>query len=155
MLKAKGRKWYTFVVGKINPPKLANFLEIDCFVYIACPETTSTIDSKEYLRPIVTPFELEVALTNKEWNGDYIVDFAEMTRRLDDVDLSQESDEPHFSLVTGSLIAKESWQVAQSPAAAFLNQREYKGLDLSQPVPVELASKGQMGIAKGYKEYSG
>ena len=29
---------YTFVVGKINPAKLSNFAEIECFVMVACPE---------------------------------------------------------------------------------------------------------------------
>lgn len=33
-------KFYTFVVGKINPEKLANFMEIDVFVLIACPENS-------------------------------------------------------------------------------------------------------------------
>ena len=43
--RRSGRKYYTFIVGKINVPKLANFAEIDVFVYVACPEN-STIDSK-------------------------------------------------------------------------------------------------------------
>lgn len=30
---------------------------------------------QEFLRPIVTPFELELALTSKSWTGDYILDF--------------------------------------------------------------------------------
>lgn len=39
------RKSYTVSVGKLNPSKLANFMEIDCFVLVACPEN-SIIDSK-------------------------------------------------------------------------------------------------------------
>ncbi len=31
------------------------------FVLVACPENTM-IDSKNYYRPVITPFELEVAL---------------------------------------------------------------------------------------------
>jgi diphthamide biosynthesis protein 2 len=49
------------VVGKLNVPKLANFQEIDIFVIVACPEN-SLVDSKEFFKPIITPFELEIAL---------------------------------------------------------------------------------------------
>lgn len=44
----------------------------------ACrPDSLLTCDftTQEFLRPIVTPFELELALTSKSWTGDYILDF--------------------------------------------------------------------------------
>jgi diphthamide biosynthesis protein 2 len=40
MLTLAGKKYYTFVMGKLNPAKLANFMEIDVFVVIACPENS-------------------------------------------------------------------------------------------------------------------
>jgi len=49
-------------MGKLNVAKMANFLEIDIFVLVASPEN-SLIDSKEFFKPVVTPFELEMALT--------------------------------------------------------------------------------------------
>ena len=57
-----GKKSYTIVVGKINPAKLANFAEIDIWTVIACTENT-LLDSKEYFRPFITPFELAQALS--------------------------------------------------------------------------------------------
>ncbi|GAA5820936.1 hypothetical protein JCM3770_002636 [Rhodotorula araucariae] len=75
LIAAHHKKSYTVAVGKLNPAKLANFIEVECFVLVACPEN-SMVDSKEFLRPIVTPFELELALTSKAWTGDYILDFA-------------------------------------------------------------------------------
>ncbi|KAG6822419.1 Diphthamide biosynthesis protein 2, partial [Arthromyces matolae] len=39
------KKSYTISVGKLNPSKLANFLEIECFVLVACPEN-SVIEAK-------------------------------------------------------------------------------------------------------------
>lgn len=39
---------------------------------------TVTPGLQEFLRPIVTPFELELALTSKAWTGDYILDFAQL-----------------------------------------------------------------------------
>jgi diphthamide biosynthesis enzyme Dph1/Dph2-like protein len=44
LLQAR-KKSYTISVGKLNPAKLANFSEIECFVLVACPEN-SLIDSK-------------------------------------------------------------------------------------------------------------
>ncbi|GAA6060596.1 hypothetical protein JCM10212_004575 [Sporobolomyces blumeae] len=77
LIASHHKKSYTVAVGKLNPAKLANFIEVECFVLVACPENTM-IDSKEFLRPIVTPFELELALTSKAWTGHYILDFAEL-----------------------------------------------------------------------------
>lgn len=86
IIKAAGKKYYTFVMGKLNIPKLANFAEIDMFVLVACPEN-SLIDSKDFFRPIVTPFELEIALVKgKEWSNKYSTDFQEVLR---DKDLKQ------------------------------------------------------------------
>ena len=39
------KKSYTISVGKLNPAKLGNFMEIECFVLAACPEN-SVIESK-------------------------------------------------------------------------------------------------------------
>lgn len=70
-----GKKSYTFAMGKLNVPKLANFLEIDVFVLIACPEN-SLLDSSEFYKPVVTPFEMEVACNkNREWSEEYVTDF--------------------------------------------------------------------------------
>ncbi|GAA6032426.1 hypothetical protein JCM8097_008169 [Rhodosporidiobolus ruineniae] len=77
LIASHHKKSYTVAVGKLNPAKLANFIEVECFVLVACPEN-SMVDSKEFLRPIVTPFELELALTSKAWTGDYILDFARL-----------------------------------------------------------------------------
>ncbi|GAA5906828.1 hypothetical protein JCM5296_001952 [Sporobolomyces johnsonii] len=77
LIASHHKKSYTVAVGKLNPAKLANFIEVECFVLVACPENTM-VDSKEFLRPIVTPFELELALTSKAWTGQYVLDFGEL-----------------------------------------------------------------------------
>lgn len=70
-----GKKTYMFAMGKLNVPKLANFLEIDIFVLVACPEN-SLLDSSEFYKPVVTPFEMEVACNkNREWSQEYVTDF--------------------------------------------------------------------------------
>jgi len=75
VVKSADKRAYTFLVGKPNVAKLANFPEIDVFVLVACTELTF-IDSKEFLQPVITPWELEIAC-NKEldWTGEYITDF--------------------------------------------------------------------------------
>ncbi|KWU43212.1 diphthamide biosynthesis protein [Rhodotorula sp. JG-1b] len=114
LIASHQKKSYTVAVGKLNPAKLANFIEVECFVLVACPEN-SMVDSKEFLRPIVTPFELELALTSKAWTGDYILDFAQLlesstfgqdagtlagTHRGADA-VEEDEDAPVFSSATG------------------------------------------------------
>ncbi|EJP70428.1 diphthamide biosynthesis protein 2 [Beauveria bassiana ARSEF 2860] len=70
LLRAKidkaGKKSYTIVVGKLNPAKLANFAEIEGWVVVGCWESGLIEDDASYWRPVVTPFEMEVALMNVE-----------------------------------------------------------------------------------------
>lgn len=73
-----GKKPYVLVVGKLNPAKLANFQEIQVFVNVACNES-SVIDCSNFYQPVITPYELEVALNqDRKWTGDYITDFSEL-----------------------------------------------------------------------------
>lgn len=78
LIKRAGKKSYVFIVGKINVAKLANFMEIDVFVLIACAEN-SLLDSSEFYRPVVTPYEMELACnSSREWTGEYPTDFASL-----------------------------------------------------------------------------
>ena len=61
IIKNSGKQYYTYVVGKLNPHKLANFPEVDIFVLISCPESAA-FDSRDFYKPLVTPLELEIAL---------------------------------------------------------------------------------------------
>ncbi|KAG2124801.1 putative diphthamide synthesis protein-domain-containing protein [Suillus clintonianus] len=108
LLARAQKKSYTISVGKLNPAKLANFMEIECFILIACPEN-SVIDAKEFLRPIVTPFELEVALQAEgTWSGRYVLDFEKLLAGDSENDIGivaegneSDPDQPTFSLITG------------------------------------------------------
>lgn len=78
LITRAGKKSYVFVVGKVNAAKVANFSEIGAWVVIGCWES-SLIESKDFYRPIITPFELEVALTEdreRVWRGEWVGDFA-------------------------------------------------------------------------------
>ncbi|PPQ63650.1 hypothetical protein CVT24_004424 [Panaeolus cyanescens] len=135
LIAKSGRKSYTIAVGKPNPAKLANFLEVECWVLVACSENSLLLaggasskpggyhsstsswaqgTGKDYLQPIVTPFELEIALKDEvEWTGKYLLDFErvlkESSERTEEEAETQgesveevDDDIPKFSLVTGT-----------------------------------------------------
>ena len=115
IINASGRKVKVFLVGKINIPKLANFVEVytqslcadapcsapvcqvEAFVLVGCPLST-LMDSKEYMTPILTPYELEVVSESPghthlelihvqvalgasvEWGGSYTTDFSSLLK---------------------------------------------------------------------------
>ncbi|KAI0643281.1 diphthamide biosynthesis protein [Trametes meyenii] len=126
IIKKAHKKSYTISVGKPNPAKLANFLEIECFVLVACPEN-SLLDAKEFLRPIITPYELEVALQpTQSWSGRYILDFGQLLREHgDNTEIHSENqkesepedlDQPVFSLVTGKYRYAKRYGGTSEPA---------------------------------------
>jgi diphthamide biosynthesis protein 2 len=65
-IAAAGKKSYTVVVGKLNPAKLANFAEMDAWVVVGCWESSLVEEDAGFYRPVLTPFELEVALMPDE-----------------------------------------------------------------------------------------
>ncbi|MCJ1471780.1 Diphthamide biosynthesis protein 2 [Lambiella insularis] len=74
---AAGKKSYTFVVGKVNAAKIANFSEVGGWVVIGCWES-SLVESKDFWKPVITPFELELTLKGDEervWTGEWRSDF--------------------------------------------------------------------------------
>lgn len=108
-----GRKAHTLVVGKLNPSKLANFMEIDAFVMVACP-LNSILESREFLRPIVTPHELVLALTDAEWTMNYQSNFDEINfdsaLRYHSLQPSHHT-EPYFSLISSKLIQPSHFDI--------------------------------------------
>lgn len=74
---AAGKKYYTMVVGKVNAAKMANFSEIEGWVVIGCWES-SLVENRDLWKPVITPFELELALRRADervWTGKWISDF--------------------------------------------------------------------------------
>ena len=181
LIRRSGRRSYTFLVGKPNSPKLANFPEIDVFVLVACPETSlvTLAEQADFLQPIVTPFEVEVAFNpaRDEWNPlvdglpldfRYILPGRAGYREYEEPSSSIEAD---VSLVTGKIrtlngiesasnhstdVATRSTQVAElhsgDGAGQFLANRSWRGLDRRVgETPVEDAVRGQSGIASHYR----
>ena len=127
MIEDAGRSFYTLAVGKINPSKLANFSEIECFVLVACPEHTLLSNPKDFHAPIITPLELAMALGLRVWDGFYSVDFDDFLAcgdlSLEDGTLvtdnvkddtepidTEEGDEPFFDVTTGKFASLKKFQ---------------------------------------------
>ncbi|CAK7224781.1 Diphthamide biosynthesis protein 2 [Sporothrix curviconia] len=123
-----GKKSYLIVVGKLNPVKLANFAEIEGWVVVGCWESSLVEDDAGFYQPVVTPFELEMALMSdderiwghkwwgglealtsapdKETNGDAATEAAETTTADKAREISDDEDDevPQFDLRTGRLV---------------------------------------------------
>jgi len=146
---AAGKKSYTFVVGKINAAKIANFSEIGAWVVIGCWES-SLIDSKDFWKPVLTPFELDLALKRdreRVWTGEWSSDFqwilkkrsqttenaavsmvngieSDITHALDqDGDSDPESAPPEFDLRTGRYVSHS--RPIQSSVRPFSGNASY------------------------------
>ena len=110
-----GKKSYTVVVGKINAAKVANFSEVEGWVVIGCWES-SLFDSKDFWKPIITPFELEMALkgdAERVWTGAWSSNFDDLLVRQQqngsshDAQTSSEFGEQNASVDDGSRAASE------------------------------------------------
>lgn len=73
-LEQHGRPFVTLLMSEIKPAKLEKFHGIDVWVQVACPRLS--IDwSSAFDRPILTPYELNVALGECKWQEIYPMDF--------------------------------------------------------------------------------
>ncbi|CAK9784622.1 diphthamide biosynthesis protein [Cutaneotrichosporon oleaginosum] len=180
-LKLAKKKSYTLSVGRLNPAKLANFAEIECFVLVGCAEG-GVVDSKDFLRPIITPWELTLALKGKEGVWDPAAWTLDLNAALEEAAavVASERAEPHsdeeldFSLVTGAYRTRKTFggeeervggtDVAlrnndmslaklESAGSMFLATRSFQGLEprYGMDEPATL-EQGRTGVARGYTE---
>ncbi|XP_057725665.1 uncharacterized protein LOC130941251 [Arachis stenosperma] len=104
LITGAGKRAYTLVMGRPNPAKLANFPECDVFVYVSCAQT-ALLDSKEYLAPVITPFEATIAFSRgSQWTGAYVMEFGNLIN-LPHVEVqNQEKEEARFSFFQGGYV---------------------------------------------------
>ncbi|KAJ0306418.1 hypothetical protein COL5a_003591 [Colletotrichum fioriniae] len=106
-----GKKSYTVVVGKLNAAKLANFAEVDGWVVVGCWESGLVEEDAGFFKPVITPFEMEVALKPEservwglEWWGGIEKMDHDAVRQEEELD-EDESAPPEYDLRTGKLVA--------------------------------------------------
>jgi 2-(3-amino-3-carboxypropyl)histidine synthase len=72
LLEKHGKKGYLLALEHVGPD-LIDFYPVDAFVNTACPRIAID-DAVRYQKPLITPFELEVALGEKKWETGYQFD---------------------------------------------------------------------------------
>ncbi|KAG4384954.1 hypothetical protein GLYMA_13G365067v4 [Glycine max] len=103
LITGAGKKAYTLVMGRPNPAKLANFPECDVFLYVSCAQT-ALLDSKEYLAPVITPFEAMIAFNRgSQWTGAYVMEFRDLIN-LPQMEVGNQEEEARFSFLKGGYV---------------------------------------------------
>ncbi|KAG7635015.1 Diphthamide synthesis DHP2 [Arabidopsis suecica] len=105
LISAAGKKSYILAMGRPNPAKLANFPECDVFIYISCAQT-ALLDSKEFMSPVITPFEANLAFSRgSEWTGAYLMHFQDVINSVkSESEAHIRSEEPRFSFFQGGYV---------------------------------------------------
>lgn len=113
-IKAADKKCYMFVVGKPNVAKLANFEVVDAWCVLGCGQGGIIVDdTSEYYKPIVSPYELSLALSKEvTWTGKWITDFKSIISLDESQEVAEKQEElsdddyaPEFSAVTGQYVS--------------------------------------------------
>ncbi|EHA8588737.1 2-(3-amino-3-carboxypropyl)histidine synthase subunit 2 [Cocos nucifera] len=103
LIEGAGKKSYTLVMGRPSSAKLANFPECDVFVYVSCAQT-ALLDSKEFLAPVITPFEAVLAFSRgSKWTGEYVINFQDLTASTAS-EVVNDTEEARFSFIQGGYV---------------------------------------------------
>lgn len=181
-IKEADKKYYMFVVGKPNVAKLANFESIDIWCILGCGQGGIVIDNtNEFYKPIITPYELELALSPQvSWTGAWVTDFENMINSEDQSSSSettdredtqsdtdeQDEDAPEFNPVTGKFVSTsrplrqiqhlEIDSVSSSSPSSDLNNDEQN--QLVKKFSTQVSIKGTVSTSATYlqnREWTG
>ncbi|VFQ82350.1 unnamed protein product [Cuscuta campestris] len=151
LITRAGKKAYIFVMGRPNPAKLANFPECDVFIYVSCAQT-ALLDSKEFLAPIITPYEAMLAFNRgSQWTGEYVTEFRDLLGSAP-VEENEQSEEARFSFLQGGYMEdfdqKEPHDLEEDGVSALVSvtQRALQVRDSG-------TKKTMMGTAKSGAEF--
>jgi diphthamide biosynthesis protein 2 len=153
-------EWYLLNVGKPTPTKLANFPEIEVFIFIGCPEG-AFLDSKDYMKPVLTLAELELALDSNLYFTDIgpIHDFkVALSRPVISKQQDLDDDGESCDNITNALSKLNSYRdlitydITSSNSASFLKSRSWKGVEEEPGESNEphASKEGRYGIPSGY-----
>lgn len=132
ILEGSSKQYVRLLFGKLTVAKLGNVPEVDCFVLVSCPQHEA-LYSREYPKPIVTPFDIEVAYGTREWSDEYKLDLSDLL--LDSVDCDEEN-------MTRDLLPNDCNLIDN-------RLRTWSGLEEQSKAPA-LALRGQHGVASVY-----
>ena len=150
---------YTFLVGKVNTPKLANFLVVDAYVMLAGTERVEEVlesDVGKFPKAVCGVYELEIALGLRSWDGRLGATAStemekeeEKKKKLKEATIEKDI-VPDTQLMH---LGSRELSVWVSEAAETLNNRDWKGLERRKDDEEEFArvSEGRDGVASMYK----
>eukprot|EP00759_Apiculatamorpha_spiralis_P004783 PhF_6_TR12899/c0_g1_i1/m.20312/K17866/DPH2; diphthamide biosynthesis protein 2 len=158
-INSSGKRAYILFIGKLNVPKISNFVaDIDLFVMIGCPNHSilTSLEMKEYPKPIVTPMEIFAAFesdtaAHKLLKTSCAITSVTYARNYVMMNAAAQATEG------GDASTNSCTTLAVAPSLALstisrIQQRSYNGLDprLGQTEVQEEVPVGKEGIAKGY-----
>lgn len=170
LLSASDKRYYSFILGRINEAKLCNFPEVDLFCLIST-EDTCNIRAKTFHVPVVTLYELEVGLGARDWDATLDCSLENVLRGNIDVCIAniraamdENCDDPPGEasgkeIIDLAVLASDTLTLANegtvavfdSTAADFFKTRTFQGLqeeaDDAQGLGIHM---GKMGIASSY-----
>lgn len=181
ILKHKNKRFYSFIMNKVNETKLRNFPEIEAFVMISCP-FSSFLDTREFKLPIFSVQELLLFDNIEKIDVLDIVDFnskdvmrIEEQIKLEDLqhDQGQECREvvlkdlqimvnDHNYVDLRKLTHNQKLQLYNKEPHLVLNSfykhyeyfenKNWKGLDKKIEIPIQKAKMGEDGIPLDYQQ---
>lgn len=176
LLRLHKKRAYIIYVGHLNEFKLSNFVDtVDCFVAVACPNSREShfpLKSDGYMKPVVSPVEVIIALSEENDESvyklpaaystalEFVIPPLENAVRKKTLALEQQKKIGHQSEESW----KESAQLVRSSNALSsgtgsagaldrLYSRSYVGLEpqIGETPIQEAITKGKHGIARGYQ----
>ncbi len=104
LLKKAKKRFYSFLIGKLNCPKLNNFMEVDMYVLISCNENC-LVNSKELNKPVITIYELEIAYNcARLWGEEFICDYRQLLEGKEHyIPIELSDKEADVSLINGEM----------------------------------------------------
>ncbi|CAL8103254.1 unnamed protein product [Orchesella dallaii] len=158
ILKKVGKKYYIVSIGEINPCKLGNFMDIECFVFVGCPEVVNYYigdESKgQFFQPILTPYDIELAFcegANEAWGQEYVIDWSFLVAKGEPIVNKVEED---VSLITGgmrSAVINSESDNNEDSGAGVINWRGLTKQDELMNDP-NVVYQGRSGIASSYSD---
>lgn len=144
------------------------YFQIDVFVVIACPEN-EIFDSRDYFKPILTPFEVELAFNNsRTFSANYCLDFRQILPSGENYVEFTTKNNADVSLISGDLRNDEVNQVISdkmnvlscknegtvavgNAGANYLLERSWQGLkQCLGESEIKHAEKGRCGLPINY-----
>lgn len=168
-IQKAGKKCYELLIGKLNEPKLQNFISIDLYVLIAWRENSFYFDEEfagkisHSAKPVVTPYELLVALhPSFEWESKASTDYhtyvgkADENSKLSEQEFAEALDidtsEREENLQLMKLEYGELANVFEQLTIERFRQMTFTGLEIVDSEEPSKLENGKVGIATSYQQ---